>query len=275
MSSQLERLPALIGLIIATVAILSEFAWRRWGARSGYDLRAAAASIGVAIGHGVSGIVTAGVLGAVYAAAWRYAPLRLPADNGWTWAAGFVLVEFAYYWFHRYSHTVRWLWASHAVHHSARELNFPAAVRLGWTNLISGGWLLFVPVVLLGFHPLMVTGLLAANLKYQFLLHTEMIGQLGPLEWVLNTPSHHRAHHATNPAYIDKNFGGVLIVFDRMFGTFAAERPDDRPRYGLVHPVTSDNPFVIAFHEWGRLLTDLRGARSARQAARVMFGPPG
>jgi sterol desaturase/sphingolipid hydroxylase (fatty acid hydroxylase superfamily) len=269
-----ERLPGLAGLAFAVVLILAEFAWRRWRARTGYDAKAAAASIGVAVGHGISGLATAAVVGAAYGLAWQVAPVRWPVASGWTWAVAFLLVEFAYYWFHRWSHTVRWLWASHAVHHTAHELTFPAAVRLGWTSVISGGWLIFLPLVLMGFHPLVVTALLAANLKYQFLLHTEMVGRLGPLEWVLNTPSHHRVHHATNAPYLDKNFGGVLIVFDRMFGTFAAERADEPPRYGLVHAVTSANPFVIAFHEWGRMWRDLRGARSLGEAVRLTFGRP-
>lgn len=269
-----DRLPGLVGLGIALILITGEYIWRKFADRRGYDLAAAAASLGVTIGHGVSGIATALVVGAAYGLAWTWAPVRWSLDPGWTWAAGFVLVEFAYYWFHRWSHTVRWLWASHATHHSAEELTFPAALRLGWTSLISGGWLIFLPLVLLGFHPLLVTGLLAANLKYQFLLHTELVGKLGPLEWILNTPSHHRAHHATNPCYIDKNFGGVLIVFDRMFGTFAAERDDIQLRYGLVHAVRSANPFVIALHEWGRLGRDLRAAQGPRAVFRAAFGRP-
>jgi sterol desaturase/sphingolipid hydroxylase (fatty acid hydroxylase superfamily) len=258
--------------VLLTVA--AEVAWRLLIARRGYDGKGAAASLGLGVGNIFAGGLTALVTSAVYVAAARVAPVHWPTRNVWTILAAFVLVEFIYYWFHRWSHTVRWLWASHAVHHSAGQMTLPAAIRLGWTNLLSGGWLLFVPLVLAGFDPRLVVVLLAIDLRYQFFLHTEAIPRLGPLEWVLNTPSHHRVHHASNPGLIDKNFGGMVIVFDRLFGTYAAEPRDEQLTYGLVHPVTSANPFVIAFHEWGRMLGDLRQARSPRQALAAAFGRP-
>lgn len=139
----------------------------------------------------------------------------------------------AYYWFHRFSHTVRWLWATHAVYHSASEFTLPAAVRLGWTGLFSLGWLIYLPLILTGFPPLMVATLLAANLLYQYTLHTEAIDRLGPLELVLNTPSHHRAHHASDVPFLDCNFGGMLIIYDRLFGTFRRESDGGGLTYGL------------------------------------------
>lgn len=265
--------PAGFGLVMLA-AIALEAAWRLAVARRGYDGLGAAASFGVAAGNLVSGALTAAVVGAVYAAAWRLAPVHWPIWNVWTWVAGFVAVEFAYYWQHRFSHTVRWLWATHAVHHSAEELTLPAAIRLGWTSLVSGAWVMFLPLILAGFDPLLVLALLAFNLHYQFFLHTEVVGGLGPLEWVLNTPRRHAVHHASNPSLLDKNFGGVLIVFDRLFGTFADQPQGEPLRYGLTHPVGSRNPFRIAFHEWGRLLGDLRRARSPREALRAAFGRP-
>jgi sterol desaturase/sphingolipid hydroxylase (fatty acid hydroxylase superfamily) len=266
------RSPIFALTVLATVA--AEILWRTLIARRGYDGKAAAASLGVAVGNIFAGGLTALVTSAVYLAAARVAPWHWPVKNPWTILAAFVAVEFVYYWFHRWSHTVRWLWASHAVHHSAAEMTLPAAIRLGWTNLLSGGWLLFVPLILAGFDPRLVVVLLAIDLRYQFFLHTEAIPKLGPLEWVLNTPSHHRVHHASNAALIDRNFGGMVIVFDRLFGTFAEEPKDEPLRYGLVHAVTSTNPFVIVFHEWGRMWRDLISAAGPAAAWHAAFGRP-
>jgi sterol desaturase/sphingolipid hydroxylase (fatty acid hydroxylase superfamily) len=183
-------------------------------------------------------------------------------------------VEFAYYWFHRLSHRVRWLWASHAVHHTPEEMTFLSAIRLGWTNLLSGGWIIYLPLVLIGFDPRLILGLLALDLRYQFFLHTEAIGRLGPLEWILNTPSHHRVHHGRNASYLDKNFGGMVIVFDRLFGTFAAETDGEPIRYGLAHPMVSNNPVSLALGEWRRLFSDLSRAPTMAAAARIALRPP-
>lgn len=265
--------PAAFSLVMLA-AIALEAVWRLAIARRGYDGASAAGSFGVAAGNLVFGALTAAALGGVYAAIWTVAPVHWPIWSPWTWAAGFVAVEFAYYWQHRFSHTIRWMWATHSVHHSAEQLTLPAAIRLGWTNLISGGWLLFTPLMLAGFDPLIVLALLAFNLHYQFFLHTEAVGRLGPLEWVLNTPRHHRVHHASNAELLDRNFGGVLIVFDRLFGTFAEQPKDEALRFGLTHPVGSNNPVRIALHEWGRMFADLQAARSPREALRAAFGRP-
>lgn len=265
----------LIFFLIVLACIGGEALWRTLLARRGYDGGAAAASLGVAVGNAVTGGLSALVLAGLYTWVWSIAPVRWPLGDWRTWVAAFVLVEFVYYWFHRWSHTVRWLWATHSVHHSAEEMTLPAAVRLGWTNLLSGGWLLYLPLILVGFNPLLVLGLLTIDLRYQFFLHTEAVGKLGPLEWVLNTPSHHRAHHASNGDYLDKNFGGMVIVFDRLFGTFAEERPEVEPlRYGQVHPVGSNNPFRIAFHEWGRMFADMRAARTVADVVKIAVSRP-
>lgn len=182
--------------------------------------------------------------------------------------------EFCYYWHHRAAHRVRWFWATHCVHHSPQTLTLASALRLGWTGRLTGGAVFFAPLVWLGFHPLVVAAAVALNLLYQFWLHATWIPPLGPLEWVLNTPSHHRVHHACNDAYLDRNYGGVLIVFDRLFGTFAAERPDLPPRYGLTTPLHSHNPVRIALHGWVALGRDLAAARGWRAWAHTLFGPP-
>jgi sterol desaturase/sphingolipid hydroxylase (fatty acid hydroxylase superfamily) len=154
-------------------------------------------------------------------------------------------------------------------------LNFASAYRLGWTGTLTGTPLFFLPLVWLGFPPMLVIAALGINLLYQFWLHSEWIPKLGWLEWILNTPSHHRVHHAANANYLDTNFGGIVIVFDRLFGTLVVERPDIPCRYGLVKPLRSYNPLYVAFHEWLAMLRDLRSARSLREFSGYLFGKPG
>ncbi|MBA3055946.1 MAG: sterol desaturase family protein [Sphingomonadales bacterium] len=264
-------------LAIFVAAGLAEYFWRRARGR-GYDLGAAAGSFGVALGQAVlrplNFAATAVVLFAVQGfALWQIPGATWHWDWRW-WAAGFVAVELAYYGFHRASHQVRWMWATHAVHHSAHQLVLPSAIRLGWPEFFSLGWLFFVPLVLAGFPPEMIGTLLALSLIYQYPLHTEAIGRLGPLEWVLNTPSHHRAHHSCEADYLDCNFGGVLIVFDRLFGTFRAEPGGRGLRYGLAKPMESTNPVHIALHEWGALLREMRARPGLLPKLQVALGRP-
>jgi sterol desaturase/sphingolipid hydroxylase (fatty acid hydroxylase superfamily) len=186
----------------------------------------------------------------------------------------FIGQEFVYYWYHRAAHRVRWFWATHSVHHSPNELTLAAALRLGWTGKLSGNAVFLTPLVWLGFPPAAVLATLGANLLYQFWLHAPWMPRLGPLEWVLNTPTHHKVHHASNAEYLDCNYGGVLIVFDRLFGTFVDLRDDVPPRYGLTTPLVSHNPLRIALHGWIALAQDLRAARGARACLGVLFGPP-
>lgn len=219
-------------------------------------------------------LVGGATIGMLYAV-WPYRLFTVPLDHWWGIALLFLGQEFFYYWMHRADHRIRWFWATHAVHHSPNELNFATAYRLGWTNILSGQTLFYVPMVLLGFRPEAVLGALAANLLYQFWVHADWIPRLGPLEWVLNTPSHHRVHHAANLRYLDSNYGGVLIIFDRLFGTFTAEDPAEPCRYGLVKPLTSYNPIYIAFHEWIALARDVWQAWHWRDRLGFLVMPPG
>ncbi len=263
-------------IFLLVVALISgvEYVWRKRSGR-GYDHGALRGTLGVFAGQVLANGLSAVLVGAALLWIYTIAPVRWPMDDWRSWLLGFLAVEFAYYWQHRFAHTVRWFWASHAVHHSPGEMTLPAAMRLSWTGSLSGAWVFYAPLVLAGLHPAAMAALLAINLRYQFFLHTEAVGKLGPLEWVFNTPSHHRVHHGSNPEYIDRNFGGVLILFDRLFGTFAAERTDTPVVYGLTRPLLTNNPFTIAFHEWGRMGADLRRAASAREAMRIVFGRPG
>jgi sterol desaturase/sphingolipid hydroxylase (fatty acid hydroxylase superfamily) len=262
-------------LFLGAVIVLSviEYRWRVRTGR-GYDLGALSGTVGTMAGQLlIRGLVNGGI-GVAMLGVFALAPTQWPLEDWRTWLAGFFVLEFFYYWQHRFSHTIRWFWASHAVHHSPNELTLPAAARLSWTSGVSGIWVFYLPMTLLGFHPLLVATLLTINLQYQYFIHTEAVGRLGPLEWILNTPSHHRVHHGSNPQYLDKNFGGVLIVFDRIFGTFQVERADTPVVYGLTRPLHSNNPFIIAFHEWGNLIRDVREAGSAQSVFRALFGRP-
>ena len=256
-------------LIVLAEALLRRYVWRR-----PTDLRGVAASLGDALVRrsvDLLGLTLAAPLPA-FAFAHRLATIRM--DSAPAWVGLYLLVEFAYYWHHRLTHRVRWFWASHSVHHSSNELMLASAVRLGWTGRLGGAIAFFAPLVWLGFPPQAVFGLVAAGLFYQFWIHADWLPSLGPLEWVLNTPTHHRVHHASNPEYLDCNYGSSLIVFDRLFGTFVELRPDIEIRYGLVHPVLSHNPIRIAFNEWIALARAFGAARGARARLKVLFGPP-
>lgn len=266
---------ALYVVPVFAVLVALEVLWFRQRRRD-YPWRDSLASVGVWLGRFVVGLGGTIVVAALYLAAWALTPLRVPLDNVWSWALLFVGLEFFYYWFHRCSHEIRWMWATHNVHHSAERLHLVAAYRLGWTSVISGSWLFYLPLVALGFHPAAVLLMLSINLAYQFWLHTDAIGKLPRwFEYAFNTPSHHRVHHAVNPAYLDRNYGGVVILFDRWFGTFSEERAADPCRYGLVDPNPSRNPFVIALREWVRMARDLWRAKGWRERFAYAFGPPG
>ena len=262
------------GFVVLVVLVLLEGALRRVVWRRAWDWRGAAASLADAFvrrGLDFAGLTLAAPAPA-FAFAHRLATIRM--DSVGAWLALLLLVELAYYWHHRLAHRVRWFWATHAVHHSSNELVLASAVRLGWTGRLGGALVFFAPLVWLGFPPAAVFGIVAAGLFWQFWLHVDWLPRLGPLEWILNTPTHHRVHHACNPEYLDCNYGSALIVFDRLFGTFVDERADIPIRYGLVHPVTSNNPLRIAFHEWIAMGRAFVAARGARARARVLFGPP-
>ncbi|WP_296226119.1 sterol desaturase family protein [Ralstonia sp. UBA689] len=199
----------------------------------------------------------------------------LPMDHWTGWAACFLGQEFCYYWYHRAAHRVRWFWCTHAIHHSPNDLNLSAAYRFGWTGRLTGTLLFFSLAPLLGMPPRIMLMLLSLNLLYQFWIHATWIPRLGPLEWFLNTPSAHRVHHASNLEYLDGNYGGVLIVFDRLFGTYIPEREDVPCRYGLVHPMRTYNLLTIEFGHWRALWQDLTTARSAREVLGYLFCPPG
>jgi sterol desaturase/sphingolipid hydroxylase (fatty acid hydroxylase superfamily) len=261
-----------VPLLILAVATLEALWLTR--SRGRYDWRAYFASAGDLLLRIAAGLLPLGLASSALNALWQYRLYTMPLNTPWAWLVLFVGQDFFYYWMHRADHRVRWLWATHSVHHSPHELNLSAAYRLGWTARLSVAPIFFAPLVLLGFPPQVVGAALAINLLYQFWLHAPWIPRLGLLEWALNTPAHHRVHHASNPEYLDANFGGVLIVFDRLFGTLKQEQPSAPIRYGLTRPVKSYNPLWIGLHEWIAMLRDLLAARTARDVIRNVLGPP-
>ena len=190
----------------------------------------------------------------------------------WSAALVLILADITYYWEHRIAHEVRLLWTQHAVHHSSRDYNIVTGVRFG---PLEGVWSLLahLPLVLIGFSPELVFFGVIVVLAYQTWLHTELIGKLGPLEWVLNTPSHHRVHHGSDEKYLDKNYGGITILWDRLHGTFQEEQ--ETPRYGLKREFNSPNPVVVWFSEWPALIRDVMQARSWGDAWSYIVKHPG
>ena len=240
-----------------------------------HDLSESATTLVIAVGQHVMRPLEAGLVALPFAIVYDHKLFYFEISQPMALAALFFATEFVYYWHHRASHRIRWMWATHAVHHSPTKLNFTAAVRLGWTGNISGNFLFFVPLAWIGFHPIAIVGMLGLNLLYQFFIHTELAPKLGPLEWVLNTPAHHRVHHASNASCLDRNYGGILIIFDRLFGTFAEAPDDEKLRYGLVGVTATNNPLRVAFGEWTALVRDLRQSTSVSERLVALFGPPG
>lgn len=212
---------------------------------------------------------------------WVYEHARLttiqitPLSFAWL----FLGVEFCYYWFHRASHRVRWFWCAHSVHHGSEHMNFTTAMRQSWFYAFAGNWLFYLPMVWIGFEPTWVIFALSVNLAYQFFVHTQWVQKMPRwFEFVFNTPSHHRAHHGRNARYIDRNYGGTLILFDRLFGTFVEEQPETDPvDYGLVRridPKRDANPLWLNLHEWAGMLHDMAQPGPLGQRLRHLWAPP-
>jgi sterol desaturase/sphingolipid hydroxylase (fatty acid hydroxylase superfamily) len=245
--------------------------------RRDYNWRAYGASLADALGRQylVYTLLPLSIAQPLVDLAWKHRLFTIPLNNTLAVVVLVIAQDFSYYWFHRASHRVRWFWATHAIHHSSNEFNLAASYRFGWTGRLTGAAVFYVPMIWLGFAPGPVFIAAGINLLYQFWLHAEWIPKLGWLEYVLNTPSHHRVHHACNAEYLDRNYGGIFIVFDRMFGTFVAERDDLPCHYGLVKPLRSNNPVFIAFHEWAALGHDLWRSPTWRHRLACLIGPPG
>jgi sterol desaturase/sphingolipid hydroxylase (fatty acid hydroxylase superfamily) len=254
--------------------VLAEMLVARMRDRHRYCPRDTLTSLALGLGSTVAGALSAG---AVFALATGVSEYRV-FEIGWAWywwPLCFVLDDLCYYLFHRSAHRVRWFWASHVIHHSSQHYNLSTALRQTWTGFVSLNFLFRLPLFLLGFPPAMVFFVAGLNLIYQFWIHTEAVGRMPRwFEAVMNTPSHHRVHHATNPRYLDRNYAGVFIVWDKLFGTYEAERDDDRPRYGLVKDPGSFSLVWAAFHEWVGIARDVWAAPWRHKLA-YLWRPPG
>ena len=243
--------PAFVALV------LIEMLWAARRAPNAYAPGDTLNSLALGMGSSVAGLLGGGIILSLLFNLYDFRLFTIPWQ-WWAWALCFVLDDLAYYVFHRTAHRVRWFWASHVNHHSSQHYNLSTALRQTWTGFLAISFIFRLPLVLIGFHPAMVLFCGGINLIYQFWIHTEVIGRMPRwFEAVMNTPSHHRVHHATNPRYLDKNYAGVFIIWDRMFGSFVAERDDDAPHYGIIKQLGSFNLLWSVFHEWIGIAQDM------------------
>jgi len=238
---------------IFLVFIFGELYFSRKKLPGNYVLKDSLASITMGIGNLFVSIAIGLFTFRLFHAAYAHSVFSIP-QTGWAYLLLIVLEDYCYYWFHRVSHHCRFFWAAHETHHSSNHYNFTTALRQTWTGVHT--WFFWLPLPFLGFPPEWVFLQQAISLIYQFFLHTRMVGQLGPLEKIFNTASHHRVHHGIEPKYLDRNFGGILIVWDFLHGTFQKE--EEEPTYGVTERLRSFNPIYIGLHAWGDLIRKVK-----------------
>lgn len=237
-----------------------------------YRLNDSIANLSQGIGQQITGVFMKTVLFFGYMYIFEHWRLFDLPQSIWTWIILFIGVDFFYYWFHRMSHQINALWAAHIVHHQSEEYNLTVALRQSW---FQGwfSWVFYLPLAFIGFDPVSFLTLSAFNTLYQFWIHTRAIKSMGPLEWILNTPSHHRVHHGSNPKYIDKNHAGTLIIWDKIFGTFQKE--EDEVYYGITTPLASWNPIWANVHYWAELWSTAKQSPKWSDKINVFLKPPG
>lgn len=239
-----------------------------------YEKKDTWSSLGLGIGNVIVGFGTKAMIFGLFLFLYQFRIFELDAASWWYWILLFFLDDFCYYWFHRVSHNVNWFWASHVVHHSSQHYNLAAALRQTWTGNATGSFLFWAWLPIMGFHPIWILFMQQISLIYQFWIHTEAIKKLHPaLEFIFNTPSHHRVHHGSDLKYLDKNHGGILIIWDRLFGSFQPE--EERPTYGLTKNIGSFNPVIVAFKTWEGLFRSAYRSGSLKTAVKYFLKPPG
>lgn len=264
--------------VVATPVFIAVTLWEYLRIRydpTRMDVPEALRNFALGAGYQLTELLFAGLIAfPVYAFLYHHRLLDLELN----WATGlltFVGVDFCFYWMHRSSHRIRWFWAAHVVHHSSERMNFSTAMRQNATNIFNGMWLFYVPLALIGFNPVWIGVAYALSLVYQFFIHTTLVGKLpGWVETVFNTPSHHRVHHGRNPGYIDRNYGGTLIVWDRLFGTFVAEDEQAPPDYGITRPIHSRNLLVLWTHEYVDLFRAMARPGGLQARLKHLWKPP-
>ncbi len=262
-------IPGFVILIIAEIMLT----WRMH--RESYEVKDAAASITMGLGNVAVGLVTKGLTLAIFYFVYQFRLFEIEISP-LSWFVLIFVEDFSYYWMHRLSHRSRFFWASHVVHHSSQHYNLSTALRQTWTGpFFTFVFWLWLP--LLGFHPLMVMTQMAISLLYQFWIHTELIDRMPRwFEAIFNTPSHHRVHHASNPRYLDRNHAGILIIWDKLFGTFEPEVSEEPPVYGLTKNISTFNPVLIAFTEWRDMLAaSLSKGLRVKDRLGYLTNPPG
>ncbi len=263
--------PVVIAIPFFAATIALEAWWSQRAGSSVYHKRDAWNNILIGFVSVGFGFLFGLFISVIYETAYGFAPFKFPADAWWSWVVLFFVDDFAYYWFHRISHETRLFWNFHVVHHSSEEYNLSVAVRQSWFSGLLH-WIFYAPLMLLGFAPWMFVVMHGFNLIYQFWIHTKLIDRLGPLELIFNTPSHHRVHHGVNEPYLDRNYAGVLIIWDRLFGSFVSET--EEPRYGIIKPIKSFNPLWINTHGWVEMWQAMRERKSLMGKLRCVFGSP-
>jgi len=266
-------------IVLATPVFLLLIALEFWvGLRRGrntYRLNDALNSIGLGVMSQVSGVFGKLLRIGIYTAVFSVVALwQLPADELWVWVVGLVFYDFCYYWHHRFGHTVALFWAAHVVHHQSEDYNLSSALRQTSSGWIAG-WLFYLPMAVLGFPPLVFGVVALVDLLYQYWVHTQQIGKLGWFDRWFCAPSNHRVHHAVNDKYLDKNYGGIFIVWDRLFGSYADEDDAEPCVYGTRGPLRSWNPLWANLHNYADMASDTWRARRWADKLRVWFMHPG
>ncbi|CAL2079394.1 sterol desaturase family protein [Tenacibaculum sp. 190524A05c] len=238
-----------------------------------YEFKDASTSITMGLGNVAIGLFTKGLILGLFLWLYQFRVFTIPF-TWWSWIILLFAEDFVYYWNHRIAHESRLFWASHVVHHSSQKYNLSTALRQTWTGSFYT-FIFWLPLVVLGFHPIMILTQMSISLLYQYWIHTELIDKLPKwFEAIFNTPSHHRVHHATNPQYLDRNHAGIFIIWDKLFGTFEPEV--EKPVYGLVKNIETHNPIKVAFIEWYNMLKDVFSSNtSIGKRLQYLLKPPG
>lgn len=239
------------------------------------DAREAVRNFMLGAGYQTTELLFAGIISfPVFALAYHYRLMDIPL-NVFTGALLVVALDFSMYWMHRAEHRVRWFWCAHVTHHSSERMNFSTAMRQNATNIFNGSWLFLVPLAFIGFNPVWIGVCFALNLVYQFFVHSTLVPKLHPvIEYIFNTPSHHRVHHGHNQGYVDTNYGGMIILWDRMFGTFALELDDKPVKYGIPRHVETTSLIKSWTHEYVDMFGDICKTGSIGLRLKHLWMPP-